>query len=47
MGGACSTHFVGEIRNANKILVQIERKRTLGRPERRCEDNIKMDLKAA
>jgi hypothetical protein len=43
MGGACSAHW--EIRNAYKILVRKpEGKRPLGRPRRRCEDNIKMDL---
>jgi hypothetical protein len=36
---------MGENRNAYKILVgNAERKRPLGRPRRRWEDNIKMDL---
>jgi hypothetical protein len=44
MGGACSTN--GEKMNAYKILVRKpEGKRPLGRPRRRWEDNIKMDLK--
>jgi hypothetical protein len=34
-----------EVRNAYKILVGIpEGKRSLGRPRRRWEDNIRMDL---
>jgi hypothetical protein len=44
MGGACSTN--GEKRNAYRILVgKPEGKRPLGKPRRRWEDNIKMDLK--
>jgi hypothetical protein len=44
MGRACSTN--GEKRNAYRILVgNPERKRPLGRPKRRWEDNIKMDLR--
>jgi hypothetical protein len=44
MSGACTTR--GEIRNAYKILVgKPERKRPLGRPRRRWEDNIRMDLR--
>jgi hypothetical protein len=40
---ACSTN--GEKRNAYKILVgKPEGKRPLGRPSRRWEDNIKIDL---
>jgi hypothetical protein len=36
----------GEKRNAYKILVgKPERKRPLGRPRRRWEDNVKMDLR--
>jgi hypothetical protein len=43
MGGACSTN--GEKRNSYRILVgKSEGNRPLGRPRRRCEDNIKMDL---
>jgi hypothetical protein len=43
MGGACSTN--GEKRNANRLLVgKPEGKRPLGRPRRRWEDNIRMDL---
>jgi hypothetical protein len=37
---------VGEMRNAYKILVgELERKRLLGRPRRRWEDNIRVDLR--
>jgi hypothetical protein len=43
MGGACSTN--GKKRNAYRILVgKQEGKRPLGRPRRRWNDNIKMDL---
>jgi hypothetical protein len=41
---ACRTH--GEMRNAYKIIVGIsERKRPLGRPSCRWENNIRMGLK--
>jgi hypothetical protein len=44
MGGTCNTH--GDVRNAYKILVgEPEEKRLLGRPRRRWEDDIKMDLR--
>jgi hypothetical protein len=37
---------MGATRNAYRILVgKPEGKTPLGRPRRRCEDNIKMDLK--
>jgi hypothetical protein len=37
---------MGEKRNAYRILVgKLERKRPLGRPRRRWEDNVKMDLR--
>jgi hypothetical protein len=43
MGGACSS--TGEMKNAYKILVgKPEGKRPRGRPRRRWEYNIKMDL---
>jgi len=43
MGGACSTY--GERRGVYRVLVgKPEGKRSLGRPGRRWEDNIKMDL---
>jgi hypothetical protein len=44
MGVACSTN--GEKMNAYRILVgKPEGKRPLGRPRRRWEDNIRMDLR--
>jgi len=44
MGGAYSTN--GERRGVNRVLVgKPERKRPLGRPRRRWEDNVKMDIK--
>jgi hypothetical protein len=44
MGRACSTN--GEKRNAYRILVgKPEGERTLGRPRRKWEDNIRMDLR--
>jgi hypothetical protein len=43
MGGACSTY--GEVRGVYRVLVgKPEGKRPLGRPRRRWEDNIRMDL---
>ena len=43
MGGACGEY--GEERAVHRVLVgKPEGKRPLGRPRRRCEDNIKMDL---
>ena len=43
MGGACSAY--GERRCVYRVLVgKPEGKRPLGRPRRRWEDNIKMDL---
>ena len=43
MGGACSAY--GERRGVYIVLVgKPERKRTFGRPRRRWEDKIKMDL---
>jgi hypothetical protein len=42
VGGACGTH----VRKVNKVLVgKSERKRPLGRPRRRWEDGIRMDLR--
>ena len=44
MGGACGAY--GEGRSVHRVLVgKPEGKRSLGRPRRRWEDNIKMDLK--
>jgi len=43
MGGACSTYR--KRRGVYRVLVgKLEVKRPLGRPKRRWEDNIKMDL---
>jgi hypothetical protein len=43
MGGACSAD--GEGKGVYRVLVgQPEGKRPMGRPRRRWEDNIKMDL---
>jgi hypothetical protein len=42
MGGACSTY--GAKRDAYRVLLETWGKRTLGRPRRRWEDDIKMDL---
>jgi hypothetical protein len=43
IGGACSTY--GEKRGVYRVLVgKPEGKRPLGRPRRRWEDNIKLDL---
>jgi hypothetical protein len=43
MGGTCGTY--GERRNVYRVLVvKPERKIPFGRPRRRWEDNIKMDL---
>jgi hypothetical protein len=44
MGWTCGTH--GDGRGAYRVLVgRPEVKRPLGRPRRRWEDNIKMDLR--
>jgi hypothetical protein len=38
--------YIGEKRNADRILVgKPEGKRSLGRPRRRWEDNVRMDLR--
>jgi len=43
MGGACSTY--GERKGVHRVLVRkSEGKLSRGRPRRRWEDNIKMDL---
>jgi hypothetical protein len=43
MGGACSAYAGGK--SVYRVLVEKpERKRPLGRPRRRWEDNIKADL---
>ena len=43
MGGSCST--MGESSDAYRVLVgKPDIKRPLGRPSRRWEENIKMDL---
>ena len=44
MGVACSAY--GEMRGIYRVLMgKLEGKRPLGRPRRRWEDNIKMDIK--
>jgi hypothetical protein len=44
VGGTCGTH--GEGRGVYRVLVgRPEGKRPLGRPRRRWEDDIKMDLR--
>ena len=43
MGGACGAYGGGE-RCARVLVGKPEGKRSLGRPRRRWEDNIKMDL---
>jgi hypothetical protein len=45
MGGACSMYGMGARRGAYRVLVgRHEQRRSLGRPRRRWEGNIKMDL---
>ena len=45
MVGACSAFGGGERRDVYRVLVgKTEGKRPLGRPRRRWEDNIKIDL---
>jgi len=43
MGGACGANGVGE-RRVQGLVGKPEGKRPLGKPRRRWEDNIKMDL---
>jgi len=43
MGGSCSAYGGGEMR-IRGLVGKPEGKRPLGRPRRRWEDNIKMDL---
>jgi hypothetical protein len=44
MGEPCSAN--GEKRNAYRILIgKPDGKRPLGRPKRRCVDNIRIDLR--
>jgi hypothetical protein len=43
MGGACST-YGGEEKLIQGLVGKPEGKRQLGRPRRKWEDNIKMDL---
>jgi len=43
VGGACVSH--GDMRNAYKILARKPQgKRSVGKPKRRWEDDIRMDL---
>ena len=44
MGGACSA-YGGEMMRIQGFVGKPEGKRPLGRPRRKWEDNIKMDLK--
>jgi hypothetical protein len=44
MGGACSTHGKDE-KCVQDFCLKTSRKRAVGRPSRRWEDNIKTDLK--
>jgi hypothetical protein len=43
MGGACSAYGEKE-RHIQGLVRKLEKKRLLGRPRRRWEENIKMDL---
>jgi hypothetical protein len=46
VGGTCGTHGRREERNFYKDLMgKPEGRRSLGRPKRRCEDGIRMDLR--
>jgi hypothetical protein len=46
VGWTCGTHGGGEGRSVYRVLVgRPEDKRPLGRPRRRWDDNIKMDLR--
>jgi hypothetical protein len=46
MGGACSGSAYGEGIGADRVLVRKpEGRRPLGRPRRRWEDNIRVDLR--
>jgi hypothetical protein len=46
VGWTCGTHGGGEGRGVYRVFVgRPEGKRSLGRPRRRWEDNIKMDLR--
>ena len=44
MGRACSTYGLEE-RCIQNFRVETLRRRPLGRPKLKCEDNIKMDLR--
>jgi hypothetical protein len=45
MGWAGYVALIGETRNAYRILVGNHKKRPLGRPRRRWEDPVEMDLR--
>jgi hypothetical protein len=45
VGGVCGTHGGGERCLQGFVVGRTESKRPLGRPRRRWEDNIKMDLR--
>ena len=44
IGGACGTYGEGGERCIENLVGKPERKRPLGRPRRRWEDNIKKDI---
>jgi hypothetical protein len=44
VGGTCGTHGKGE-EYVMVLMGEPEGKRPLGRPRRRCEDGIRMDLR--
>jgi hypothetical protein len=45
VGGACGTHGRGEKKSVQGFGGKARRKETLGRPRRRWEDGIRMDLR--
>jgi hypothetical protein len=44
VGGACGTHGIGE-KSVQGLVGQPEGRRPLGRPRRRWEEGIRMDLR--
>jgi len=45
MGGACSTHGGRRKMHKTNVAGKSERKKSLGTTRRKCEDNIRMDLR--